>query len=237
VNFDQADFEIRCEWGLSGLRALGPAADVVIIVDVLSFCTALDVATSRGAAVYPYRFKDAAAAAYAASIPAELASAGRGPGYSLSPASLQSIEAGTRLVLPSPNGAALAFSAEHPIILAACLRNATAAAALAAGLGTSVAVIPAGETWDSGELRPCAEDLAGAGAVISALRGRKSPEALLAEAGYALFRDQPQALRYTGSGKELVERGYAADVDIAAEIDASRNVPRMTHRAFTGIRV
>ena len=114
MNFDQADFEIRCEWGLRGLRALAPISDVVIIVDVLSFSTALDVATSRGAVIYPYRFKDATAAAYAASIQAELASAGRGPGYSLSPASLQSIEAGTRLVLPSPNGAALAFAAEHP---------------------------------------------------------------------------------------------------------------------------
>lgn len=237
MNFAQADFEIRCEWGLRGLRALAPISDVVIIVDVLSFSTALDVATSRGAVIYPYRFKDAAAAAYARSIQAELASAGRGPGFSLSPASLQSIEAGTRLVLPSPNGAALAFSAEHPILLAACLRNATAAAALAANLGTSVAVIPAGETWDSGDLRPCAEDLAGAGTIIAALRGRKSPEALLAEAAFALFRDHPQALRDCASGRELVERGYAADVEIAAQIDASRNVPRMTDRAFTGVRV
>jgi 2-phosphosulfolactate phosphatase len=224
VTFDQADFEIRCEWGLRGLRALAPVSDVVIIVDVLSFTTALDVATSRGALIYPHPLKDT--------------SAGRGTGFSLSPASLQSIEPGTHLVLPSPNGSALAFSADHPIVLAACLRNATAASALAARLGATVAVIPAGETWDTGELRPCVEDLACAGAVIAALRGRKSPEAEFAEAAFAFAREHLQAmLRDCGSGRELIERGYAMDVDIAAQLDVSRNVPRMTDRAFTGICV
>ena len=159
MSFNQAEFEIRCEWGLAGLRDLAPISDAVIIVDVLSFSTALDVATSRGGIIFPYPLKDDSAATYAASLNAQLASASRGIGFSLSPASLTRMEAGCRLVLPSPNGAALSFSANHPHVLAACLRNATAAAALAARLGSTIAVIPAGEIRDSGDLRPSLEDL------------------------------------------------------------------------------
>src|SRR5947209_4340907 len=109
VSFSQAEFEIRCEWGLRGLRDLAPISDVVIIVDVLSFSTALDVGTSRGGIIFPYPLKGDSAAAYAASLNAQLASAGRGVGFSLSPESLRFMEAGCRLVLPSPNGAALSF--------------------------------------------------------------------------------------------------------------------------------
>jgi phosphosulfolactate phosphohydrolase-like enzyme len=47
---DQAAWRVRFDWGPEGLVAVG-AADVVVIVDVLSFCTAVDVAVSRGAAV------------------------------------------------------------------------------------------------------------------------------------------------------------------------------------------
>lgn len=115
VSFNQAESEIRCEWGLRGLRELAPISDVVIIVDVLSFSTALDIGTSRGAIIFPYPLNGGSATAYAASLNAELASSNRGVGLSLSPSSLRSIEPACRLVLPSPNGAALSFAAEHPM--------------------------------------------------------------------------------------------------------------------------
>src|SRR5512132_133426 len=107
---DDTDFQIRCEWGEAGARALAPLSDVLVIVDVLSFCTCVDIATARGAQVYPYRWKDASSRAFAESKGAVLAG-GRGTdsNYSLSPASLLEIPAGSRLVLPSPNGAALSF--------------------------------------------------------------------------------------------------------------------------------
>jgi len=44
MTFDQTAYRLRCEWGLRGLRELAPVSDVVIIVDVLSFTTALDIA-------------------------------------------------------------------------------------------------------------------------------------------------------------------------------------------------
>jgi 2-phosphosulfolactate phosphatase len=233
VTFDQAEFQVRCEWGLPGLRELGAVSDVVVIVDVLSFTTAIDIATARGGVVFPYPLKDESAASYAGSLDAHLASPDRGSGFSLSPASLQDLPSGYRLVLPSPNGAALSFTADRPIVLAACLRNAAAVARAAARLGSTVAVIPAGEMWSTGEFRPSLEDWIGAGAVISACAGSHSPEASMAVAAFSYFReDISQALRGAGSGKELIERGFGVDVDLAVELNVSTNVPRLVNRAF-----
>jgi 2-phosphosulfolactate phosphatase len=233
VPFHQAEFEVRCEWSLTGLKACGTVSDVVVIVDVLSFTTAVDVATARGGIVFPYPHKGESAASYAESFEANPASPDRARGFSLSPESLRTLPSGYRLVLPSPNGAALSFAADHPIVLAACLRNATAVARFAASLGSSIAVIPAGETWPHGELRPCLEDLLGAGAVVAAFPGSRSPEAMLAAAAFDHFREGlPQALQQSVSGKELIELGFAMDVDLAAELDVSRNVPRLLNGAF-----
>jgi len=233
VGFNQAEFQVRCEWGIHGITALGAISDVIVMVDVLSFTTAVDVATALGAIVLPYPLKGESAAAYADSLGANLASPDRGCGFSLSPASLRSLPAGCRLVLPSPNGAALSFAVDHPTVLAAGLRNAAAVALAAARLGSTIAVIPAGETWPGGDLRPCLEDWVGAGAVISALSGSRSPEAQLAVAAFDHFRlSLPQALRESVSGKELIARGFAPDVDIAAELNVSQNVPRLVDRAF-----
>ncbi len=231
--FDQNEYQVRCEWGQRGLTELAPVSDVVILVDLLSFTTALDVATSRGTTVFPYPLKGAAASNYTTAVEAVLASADRGTGFSLSPASLQSLPGGSRLVLPSPNGAALAFVIHHPSVLAACLRNATAVARAADSLGSTVAVIAAGETWPSGELRPCLEDWIGAGAVIANLPGSRSPEAEMTAACFEHFRaDLISTLRKSSSGKELMERGFACDVDLAAELDVSANVPRLVGRSF-----
>jgi 2-phosphosulfolactate phosphatase len=55
---------------------LAPVSDVVILVDVLSFTTALDIATSRRAVVFPYPRRDASASSYyVAAMDAHLASA------------------------------------------------------------------------------------------------------------------------------------------------------------------
>ena len=233
VTFDQAEFQVRCEWGLAGLRELAASADVIVIVDVLSFSTAIDIATARSGVVFPYPLKGESAASYAVSVNAQLASPDRGSGFSLSPASLRDLPSGYRLVLPSPNGAALSFAADHPIVLAACLRNAAAVARAAARLGSTIAVIPAGETWPSGELRPSLEDCVGAGAVIAACPGSRSPEAELAAAAFLHFRDDlTRALRASSSGKELIDRGYGVDVDLGAELNVSTNVPRLVNRAF-----
>ena len=58
--------------GEHGLRHSGEYS-VCVIVDVLSFSTSVDAACSAGATVYPYRWKDETAQAFAKSIPAVLA--------------------------------------------------------------------------------------------------------------------------------------------------------------------
>jgi 2-phosphosulfolactate phosphatase len=233
--FDQSEWDVRCEWGAQGVAALAPVCDVLIVVDVLSFSTCVDIATARGALVYPYRLRDETAARYAADLGAALARPGRaaGDGYSLSPHSLLAIPPGTRLVLPSPNGATLTLAAGGAPTLAGCLRNARAVALAAARFGRRVGVIAAGERWADGGLRPAIEDWLGAGAIISHLPGERSPEAELARQSFAAARsDLGRVLHACGSGKELVGRGFAEDVALAAALDQSDCAPLLIDGAY-----
>jgi 2-phosphosulfolactate phosphatase len=233
--FDQQEFDIRCEWGERGVAVLAPISDAVIIVDVLSFSTSVDIAVQRGASVFPYRWGDERAPTFAQSVHAELADPKRTQGkYSLSPQSLLHIQPGTRIVMPSPNGATLTLAAKPTPVLAGCLRNARAVASAAKKYGSRVGVIPAGERWkDDHSLRPSFEDLIGAGAIISHLTGSLSPEAISAvasfrEASYELGKYLCQC----SSGKELAERGFAEDVQLAAQLDASECAPTFNGDAF-----
>lgn len=58
--FEQAAYRIRFERGERGLRSIVRGCAVVVVVDVLSFSTAADIAVTAGAAVFatPY-FSDA----------------------------------------------------------------------------------------------------------------------------------------------------------------------------------
>lgn len=149
--YDQSEADVRCEWGGQGVAHLAPISDVVVIVAVLSFCTSVEIAVSRGAIVYPYRGDDAAG--YAASLGAELAASRESESaYSLSPQPLVAIPAGARLVLPSPNGSMLSLHGERAVTLAGCLRNASAVARAAAALdaGTCAPLLNDGACVDAG---------------------------------------------------------------------------------------
>jgi len=234
VLFDQAEYNIRCEWGLQGLFSLAPISDAVVIVDVLSFSTAVDVIISNGAFALPYQWQDNSAARFAEERNALLASDRRSmSGYSLSPTSVRAIPAGTALVLPSPNGSALCLNAGSTPTFTACLRNAPAVAAHLARLAARIAVIPAGERWSAGTLRPCVEDWMGAGAVLSCLPGTRSPEAESAIAAFERFRDDLRsALSRCGSGKELAERGFHSDIELASQYAVSVAVPILVGDRF-----
>jgi len=234
MTFNQSEYAVRFEWGLPGLQQLAPISEIVIIVDVLSFSTAVDIAVANGAVILPYPSRNESAESYAARRDAELAAPLRTDGsFSLSPTSLLKIPKGHRLVIPSPNGAALAFHASGARVFTACLRNSSAVTDLVARLGSTFAVIAAGERWPGEQLRPCLADLLGAGAVLAGLPGQKSPEAEAAIAAFRHFEQNLQAaLSGCSSGKELIERGFACDVDLAAEFDASRSVPWLHDGAF-----
>jgi 2-phosphosulfolactate phosphatase len=234
--FDQKPFDVRCEWGLAGVERIAPSG-VIVVVDVLSFSTSVDVALSRGATILPYCWNDDSAAAYAREHSAELAShRKRASGkYSLAPSSLTNAPPGLRLVLPSPNGSSLAFEARATgaMVLAGCIRNASAVAAWAQKSGKPITIVPAGERWPDGSLRPAIEDLIGAGAIIKSLPGRLSPEAHVAVAAFeSVGTGLRNQLLQCSSGRELVDRGFAADVELASELDVSHTVPLLAGAAF-----
>ena len=244
--YDQQEFDIRCEWGEQGVAALAAISDVVVIVDVLSFSTCVDIAASRGALVYPCHWKDERAAAFAASVGAELVSPQRSL-TALVPIAYISCTAvsGRRIVLPSPNGSSLTTAAAGdqgagansapPIVLTGCLRNAAAIAHAAMRHGSKIAVVPAGERWRHDfSLRPAFEDLVGAGAIIRHLAGTRSPEAQATVAAFAAAAPQLAALLHQcSSGKELVELGFAPDVELACQLDVSDCAPILRDGAYT----
>jgi 2-phosphosulfolactate phosphatase len=245
--FDQQEFDIRFEWGEQGIAALAPISDVVIIVDVLSFSTCVEIAASRGATVYPCNLKHERAAAFAVDVGAQLISPRRSlTTLSLSPTSLTQLASGARIVLPSPNGSTLTMAAiksqspsaeipsKSPEVLTGCLRNARAVASAAFGFGAKIAVIAAGERWwHDYSLRPSFEDMVGAGAIIRHLPGTRSPEALAAVAAFeAAAPDLAAHMHRCGSGKELIAQGFAADVDLAAQLDVSGCAPILHDGAY-----
>jgi 2-phosphosulfolactate phosphatase len=225
---------VALEWGPVGAKLLAETCDVLVVVDVLSFSTALTVALERGAKVWPHTGGESAGR-LARDIDAVLAgSRSSHEGITLSPASLRALEPGARLVLPSPNGSSIAFAAVNgslPVV-AACLRNATAVARHLRDV-RRIGLVPAGERWGDGSLRPAYEDLVGAGAVVDRLSGQDpnvqlSPEAEAAALAFRALRP----LDLCPSGAELIEKGYAEDVRIASEVDASDMVPALVEGRF-----
>ncbi|NUR97239.1 MAG: 2-phosphosulfolactate phosphatase [Kribbellaceae bacterium] len=229
--YAQAGFGVGFDWGPVGAEVV--AGDIVAVVDVLSFTTAVTVAVDRGIDVYPYRWRDETAVAYAEKYGATLA-VGRsaaGPGdVSLSPASIRSVTGITKLVLPSPNGSTIAkqLSETGATVIAVSLRNRRAAAEWVVRQNRPrVVAIAAGERWNDGSLRPAVEDLWGAGGFLRALKSDDlSPEARAAVAAYEAVADAlPKHLNECAGGRELAQYGFAEDVAVAAEVDESDVVP------------
>ncbi|TDB72685.1 2-phosphosulfolactate phosphatase [Micromonospora sp. KC723] len=242
----QPDSGARFDWGLTGAAELGRVCAVLVVVDVLSFTTTVEVAVGRGMRVHPFPWGEQAAD-YALRVGA-VAAVGRRKTtpehpWSLSPAALTTAPAVADLVLPSPNGSAIsaAASATGLPVVAACLRNARAVGRWLRrqGYGSTdapVGVIAAGERWPDGSLRPSVEDQLGAASVLDTLSGVSgglSVEAAMALAVLASTPDVAAAVRGCVSGRELVEGGFAADVEIAVRTNVSDVVPLLRHGVFS----
>lgn len=238
---------VHVEWGRHAIEQFAARSNpggVIVIVDVLSFSTAVDVAVGRRAIIHPFAQGDHTAAhAYAASIGAVCAGRRGEQGPSLSPGSLVNLTAGTRLVLPSPNGSQLRLSCGDRPTFTGCLRNAHAVAEAVRSIisdGDPILIVAAGERWSNGSLRPAIEDWLGAGRIALRLvtRGRQpTPEAEAAMACTDALGDDgiARVVRGSMSGIELTERGYDDDVELATEIDTSNNVPRLIEGAYQQI--
>ena len=128
----QDSYRCRIEWGRRGTEHAARRGDVLVIVDTLSFSTAVATAVHHGAVVYPCAEGDDPSS-FAARVGGEAAvrrsdvpEKGR---FSLSPLTYDSVEAGTHIVLWSPNGATCrssssrynsVFAIGRPIGMAPC---------------------------------------------------------------------------------------------------------------------
>jgi 2-phosphosulfolactate phosphatase len=237
---------VRVEWGPLGAQVLASGCAALVIVDVLSFTTCVTVAVERGIQVYPYAWRDETAQDFADEMDAVLAM-DRGAAtvdhpWSLSPAALTRAPHVPRLVLPSPNGSAIAAAAGRAgkPVLAASLRNASAVGRwlVQRGYGTAdrpLGIVPAGERWPDGSLRPAIEDALGAAAVLATIEADSTVDNLSAEAYALRSMHGPRTaewVRDCASARELVQHGFADDVAVAADVDACTSVPMLREGAF-----
>jgi 2-phosphosulfolactate phosphatase len=241
ASLGQRRYLIRFDWGVEGTLACGPGSDVLVVVDVLSFSTAVEIGTSRGAIIHPLRWADRDRADDLAERLGGTATSGpdrRKRRFTLSPTSLLDARRGTIVVIPSPNGATLSLEASEigVPVMCGCLRNATAVAEAAMARGPTVTVIAAGERWPAGTLRPAIEDLVGAGAILNRLPSAEaSPEALAAA---ALFRqvEVRSLVEASASAAALAVAGRTRDFELASEVDVSRTVPVLRDGAYAAVK-
>lgn len=241
--------DIHIAWEVSGARLAAERGDLVVIVDVLSFSTAVTSVVAGGATALSYSEAEIAQHGGRLSLcveaDAQIVAKERAPtdgSYSLSPANLGSIEPGERLIFTSANGAACTSAAAlAPAVAIGCLNNRSAVALWVDGqLGSAgsgrCTVVACGERWSSsiGERgadtwRPGLEDHIGVGAIAAALGGlgrSLSVEATAAAASYGVMAgDVETTLAETVSGRELVARGHREDVVLAARVDSCGAVP------------
>jgi 2-phosphosulfolactate phosphatase len=235
--FSQSEYRVRLEWGAQAIEHLAPQAQCVVILDVMSFSTCVSVAVDCGATVLPFPWRDERAQHEAQIKDAVLASGKRdaGEGFSLSPCSMLKAKPGLKLLLPSPNGSALAYQTQSlkAAVYTASFRNLQATADACRHYNT-ILVVPAGERWPDHSLRPCAEDLWAAGALVSKLGlSDASPEAHLAAAAHAQSgAEYAKLLSQCSSALELTERGFSPDVKMCLELDTSVNACRLMPQGF-----
>jgi len=251
---------VRFEWGPSGAKTLVGGTGAAVVVDVLSFTSAVSVATGRGIAVAPHPLDDAGAVELAARLRAAVAVSRRRRSdehpWTLSPAALLAAPYTARLVLPSPNGSAIAAGLHRAersggarahrggvAIVAGCLRNVTATARwlLAHGYGADscpVWLVGAGERWPDGSLRPALEDLLGAGALAGALADAGctlSAEARAAAHAFAATSDLGGVVADCVSGRELAAHGFPDEAAVAAALDADDHASVMDGDLFVQV--
>lgn len=227
--FTQDGFGVRLEWGLDGVETLAPYCTVLIIVDVLSFTTSVDMIVGQGG-----RVTLRAASPQATGL--------------RRPSALKSVQPGQEFTMTSPNGGRLCErAAKQALVMAGCLRNAAAVADKAIDLADRgpIGVVPAGEQWGvsmrtgkfEGRMRVAIEDYLGAGSIVSELLALgyspASPEAALAATTFRTAEPYlGDLLGGCGSGLELGEQGLSEDIAIAGQTNVSKATPQLVNGVF-----
>lgn len=244
--FNQAPFQCRLDWGLRGMKEAAKRKDIIILVDVLSFSSIVTTAIHYGAYVYPFE-KNSDPNRFRRIVGAELiysradgSRTGR-PSFSLN--SLNKSISNKRFVLPSTNGSTCAkLCGKVPALLIGCFLNAKEVAKVAKKIQvktkSNITVIACGERWRKNkekdsrdELRPCIEDYLGAGAILSFLRGSKSPESIVCLNAFNGSKSKLRALIYeSSSGRELRQLGFNEDVHYCSKLNYLRDVPILVQK-------
>lgn len=233
--------QVHLDWGVAAALEAAERGDVVVIVDVLSFSTTAAIALERKANVV---------VAKAGAPPAPAAAGGERDG--LSPARALALQPGDAAVLASLNGAACvaAVANSGATVMLGALRNRAAVVGYLAGLGLEgrlrrITLVACAEQRSAssgahaGSMRPCLEDWLGAGAIAAGLEVRGltlSPDAQAAAVTFAAATPARLGdwLRGCASGRELTERGFGLDVELAARVDATTSVPVLDGESVDG---
>lgn len=237
---------ISLAWGQRGASEAAERRDILVIVDILRFSTAVVTAEAYGGLIYPCLPDEAICTSLAVRVGGELAlTIPQLPAktrFSLSPSSFTTILPGTRIVLPSLNGATCCqYGKQAAILLVGALVNASAVAqAIAHLLETqpyNVTLVACGERWHvptaEGALRFALEDYLGAGAILAALPFPQTMEAQVCCATFQAIHNQLElALWECESGKELRMKGWGEDVRFSAQHDIFDCVPVLHDERF-----
>ena len=220
------------ERGATGAARAAERGEVVVIVDTLSFCSAVATAIHHGSFVFPVAPGEDGQS-IADDVGGRLTMSRRKVTeegeLSLSPVPYQFLAPGTKVVCNSVNGGACCReSREAPLVLAGCLLNATAVADAIRGANSTVSVVACGEIRADGSRRDAEEDDLGAGAILSALDCRLTGEAREVADEFDLIRGSLlHAMMACESGRELTSIGFEEDVFHASRHDRYDSVPVM----------
>lgn len=216
------------------------AGRAVAVFDVLRATTTITQAIAAGtAAIHLFDTPAAAsatakAAANASTVSVLLAGEIRclpAPGFDLgnSPSHFTPAKVARQTIhFATTNGTrALLAASAAPIVIAACLNNAQAAARYLHATGLPITLLAAGTHGE-----PAQEDIAGCGAVAHYLHQSGHPPTPAAQAAIDLFQkwqhDLPTLLRSTPGGQNIQAAGLPEDITFAAQLNTTTAVARLT---------
>lgn len=238
--FNQSPYQCKMDWSFRGVKEASLRGDIIVIVDVLSFSSAMINAVHNGAIIYPFpRAGDINE--YGNRVGAEVCVLERSRAKelglpSLSATSFNESHKDKKYIISSINGATCVKEAnDNNLILIGSLLNAESVAGVINKIqkekGTNITVIASGERWSSvndepRDLRPSIEDYLGAGSILSLLNGTKSPEADICISAYKNSKkDIVGLIKDCGSGRELINMGFPEDVEFCSKINLFKEVP------------
>jgi len=243
--FNQSPFQCRMDWGVKGVEEASIRGDIIIIIDVLSFSSAVTNALHNGVIIYPFP-RTGDINEFGKLVGAEVCIMERARARelglpSLSTTSFNEKHRGEKYVLSSINGATcVKVASESSTILIGSLLNVSAISGVSNKLqketNKNITVIACGERWknknkdeEPRELRPCIEDYLAAGAILEKLEGTKSSEARVCVSAFLNSKSELNELIFdSSSGRELIKIEFAEDVEFACQLDLFTEVPFLT---------